>query len=100
MKQGKKYYVISGADSSSRFVFEMKNNPQKHCRKSAPVCPKTSYSFYMERVSEGFDMDTGRNLGGDKYGATEILQNLAPKRKTDFGQFHAHKFQLVRTQKS
>ena len=30
VKQGQRYYVISGADSSSKFVFEVKNNPQKH----------------------------------------------------------------------
>ena len=33
LKPGKKYYVNSGADSSSIFVFEVKNNPQKHCGK-------------------------------------------------------------------
>ena len=26
-----KYYNISGPDSTTKFVFEVKNNPQKHC---------------------------------------------------------------------
>ena len=66
MKQGKKYYVISGADSSSKFVFEVKNNPQKHCGKPTSIYPTNYDSFYMDRLSEGFDMDTGRNLGRDQ----------------------------------
>ena len=31
VKQHNKYYVISGSDSTSKFVFEVKKNPQKHC---------------------------------------------------------------------
>ena len=37
VKQHKKYYVISGSDSTSKFVFEVKNNPQKLCGKPTPV---------------------------------------------------------------
>ena len=44
----------------------------------------------MDRLSEGFDMDTGRNLGRDQNGATKILQYLGPKEKGDFGQLYAH----------
>ena len=29
VKQHNKYYVISGSDSTSKFVFEVKNKPQK-----------------------------------------------------------------------
>ena len=39
VKQRKKYYVISGADSSSKFVFEVKNHPQKHCGKPTSTYP-------------------------------------------------------------
>ena len=39
VKQGKKLYVISGADFSSKFVFEVKNNPQKHCGKPTSTYP-------------------------------------------------------------
>ena len=53
----------------------------------------------MDRFSEGFDMDTGRNLGRDRNGATKILQFLGPKEKGDFGQLSAHNPTLEGTQK-
>ena len=53
----------------------------------------------MDRLSEGFDMDTGRNLGRvQKNGATKILQCLGPKEKNDFGQLYAHNPKLEGTQ--
>ena len=39
VKQDTKYYVISGKDSTSKFVFEVKNNPQNHCGKPTPNYP-------------------------------------------------------------
>ena len=100
VKHVKNYYVISGADSSSAFVFEVKNNPQKHCRKPTSIYPTNYDSLYMNRLSRGFDMDTWRNLGRDQNGATKVLQFLGPKEKSDFGQFYAHNPQLEGTQKS
>ena len=47
VKQHNKYYVISGSDSTSKFVFEVKNNPQKHCRKPTPIYPTNHDSLYM-----------------------------------------------------
>ena len=99
VKQGKKYYVISGADASSKFVFEVKNNPQKHGAKPTSIYPTNYESLYLDRLSEGFDMDTGRNLGRDQTGATKILQYLGPKEKGDFGQLYAHNLKLEGTQK-
>ena len=99
VEQGKKYYVISGADSSSKFVFEVRNNPQKPCRKPTSIYPTNYDSLYMDRLSEGFDMDTGRNLGRDQNGATRVLQYLGPKEKGDFGQLYAHNPKLEGTQK-
>ena len=65
VKQGKKYYVISGAESSSKFEFEIKNHPRKHCGQPTSIYPTNYDSLYMDRLSECFDMDTGRNLGRD-----------------------------------
>ena len=81
VKRGKNYYVISGADSCSKFLFEVKNNPPKHCGKPTSLYPTNYDSLYTDRLSEGFDMDTGRNLGRDRNGATKILQYLRPKEK-------------------
>ena len=62
VKQDRKNYVISGKDSTSKFVFEVKNNPQKHCGKPTPIYPTNYDSLYMARLSEGFDMGTGKIL--------------------------------------
>ena len=43
-------------------------------------------------------METGRNLGREKNGATKILQYLGPREKNDFGQLYAHNPQLEGTQ--
>ena len=53
----------------------------------------------MDRLSEGFDKDTGRNLGRDQNRATKILQYLGPKDKSDSGQLYAHNPKLEGTQK-
>ena len=53
----------------------------------------------MDRLSESFDMDTGRNLGPDQNGATKILQYLGPKEEGDFGQLYGHNPKLEGTRK-
>ena len=98
VKQDKKYYVTSGKDSTSKFVFEVKNIPQNHCWEPTPIYQTTYDSFYLPRFSEGFDIDTGRNLGREKNDATKILQSLGPQEKNDFVHFFAHNPQLEGTQ--
>ena len=46
VKQRKKCYISSGADSSSKFVFEVKNNPQKRCGKSTST-HLTNYGSFI-----------------------------------------------------
>ena len=99
VKQGKKFYVISGTNSSSKFVFQVKNNPQKPSGKPTSIYPTNYDSLYMNLLSEGFDMDTGRYLGRDQNGATKILQYLGPKEKGDFGQLYAQNPKLEGKQK-
>ena len=53
----------------------------------------------MDWLSEGFNMDTGRNLSRDQNGAIKILQYLGPKEKGEFGQLYAHNPKLEGTQK-
>ena len=100
VKQGKIYYNISGADSGSKFVFEVKNKPQKHFGKPTSIYPANYHSLYMDRSSEDFDMDTGRNLGREQNGASKTLQHFRPKAKGDCGQLDAHNPKLEATQKS
>ena len=98
VKQDRKNYVISEKDSTFKFVFEVKNNPKKHCGKPTPIYPTSYHSLQMARLSEGFDMETGRTLGREKNGATKILQYLGPREKNDFAQLYAHNPQLEGTQ--
>ena len=98
VKEDTRYYDFSGKDSTSKFVFEVKNNPQKHCGKPTPIYPTNYDTLYMARLSGGFDMDSGRNLGREKNEATKILQYLGPRTKNDFGQLYAHNPQLEGTQ--
>ena len=42
VKQGKKCYINSGPDSTTKIVFEVKNNPRKHCGKPTYIYP-TNY---------------------------------------------------------
>ena len=71
VNQGKKYYFISGADCSSIFVFELKNNPQKQCGKPTYIYHTKFHSLYMDRLGKSSDMDTEKNLLRDQNGATK-----------------------------
>ena len=83
VKQGTNYYFPSGKDSTSKFVFEIENNRPKHCGKQR---------------SEGFNMETGRNLGREKNGASKNFQFLGHRDKNDIGHLYAHNPQLEETQ--
>ena len=68
--------------------------------KPTSIYPTNYDSLHMDRSSEGFDMDTGRNLGRDQNGAIKILRYLGPKENGDFGQLYTHNPKLEGTQKS
>ena len=72
VKQGTKYYIISGPDSITKFVFEVKNNPQKHCGKPPDFYPTIYDSVYVAIISGGFDLRSGRNIGKERNGATQL----------------------------
>ena len=74
VKQGTKYYIISGPDSTTKFVFELKNNPQKHCGKSTDIYPTNYDLLYVAIISGGFDMRSGKCLGKERNGSTQLLQ--------------------------
>ena len=64
------------------------------------IYPTNYDSLSMDRLSEGFDMETRRNLGGNRNGAIKILRYSGPKETGNFGQLYAHKPHLEGTQKS
>ena len=98
VKQDKNYYVISGKSSTSKFVVEVKNNPEKHCGKPTPNYPENYDSLYMAPLSECFHTQTGKNLAREKNGATKIFHYLGPQEKNDFSQIYAHIPKLEGTQ--
>ena len=90
VKQGTKYYIISGPNSTTKFVFEVKNNPQKHCGKPTDIYPTNYDSLYVAIISGGFDLRSGRNLGKERNGATQLLQYIPPTENNGFAQLYAY----------
>ena len=98
VKQQHKYYVISGIDSTSKFEFEVKKNPQKPCKKPTLLFNKLRLTLYRARMCEGFYMDSAKNRGRKKIGANKKLQYLGHQEKISFGQLYAQNRKLVGTQ--
>ena len=90
VKQGTKYYIISGPDSTTKFVFEVKNNPQKHCGKPTDIYLTNSDSLYVAIISGGFDLRSGQNLGKERNVATQLLQYIPPTENNGFAQLYAY----------
>ena len=90
VKQGTKCYFISGPDSTTKFVFEVKSNPQKHCGKPTNIYPTNYDSLFVAIISAGFDLRSGRNLGKERNSATQLLQYVAPTENNGFVQLYAY----------
>ena len=90
VQQGTKYYIISGPDSTTKFVFEVKNTPQKHCGKPSDIYPTNYDSLYVVIISGCFDLRSGRNLGKERNGATQLLQYIPPTENHGFAQLSAY----------
>ena len=90
VKQGKKYHIISGPDPTTNFVIEVKNNPQKHCGKPTDIYPTNYNSLYVAIISGGFDLRSGRNLGKEQNGATQLLQYTAPTENNEYAQRYVY----------
>ena len=84
VKQGIKHYIISGPDSTTKFVFEVKNNPQKHYGKPTDNYLNNYDSLYVAIISGGFDLRSGRNLGKERNGANQLLQYIPPTENNGF----------------
>ena len=90
VKQGTTYYIISGPNSTTKCVFEVKNNPQKHCGKPTDIYPTNYDSLYIAIISGGFDLRPGRNLGKERNGATQLLQYIPPTENNGFAKLYAY----------
>ena len=89
VKQGTKYYITSGPNSTNLFVFEVKNNPQKLFGKPTEIYRTNYDSIYVAIMSGGLDLRPGRNLGKEWNGATQLLQYIAPTENNGFAQLFA-----------
>ena len=90
MKQETKHYIISGPSSTTKFVFDVTNNPQKQCGKPTDIYPTNYDSLYVAIFSRGFDLRPGKTLGKERNGATQILQYIAPTENNGFAQLYAY----------
>ena len=90
VKQGTKYYIISGPNSTTKFIFEVENNPQKRCGKPTDFSPTNYDSLYVAIISGGFDLRSGRNLGKERNEATQLLQYIPPTENNGFAQLYAY----------
>ena len=90
VKQRKKYYIISGPDSTTKFVFEVEKNPQKHCGGPTDDFPTDYDSLLVAIISGGFDLRYGRNSGKERNGATQHLQYIAPTENNGFAQLYGY----------
>ena len=78
VKQGTKYYIISGPDSTTKVVIEVKSNPRKDCVKPSENDPTKYDSLCVAIIRGVFGLRSGKNLGNQRNGATQLLQYRAP----------------------
>ena len=90
VKQGTKNYNISGPDSTTKFVIEVKNNPQKHCEKPTGIYATKYDSLYVAILSGRSDLKSGRNFDMERNGATQLLQYIAPTENNGLAQLYAY----------
>ena len=89
VKQVTKNYIITGPDSIIKFVFAIKNNSQTHCGKPTDIYPTNYDSLFVAIINGDFGLRSGRNLGKERNGATQLLQYMAPIENNRFAQLYA-----------
>ena len=60
LKNDNHYYIVRQNTSETKYLFEVKNNPQHLCNKLRKVYPTTYDSMYVAIHYGGVDMKTGR----------------------------------------
>ena len=90
VKQGTINYMISGPNSTTKSVFEVKNNSQKPCGKPTDTYLTNYDSLYLAIISGGFVLRSGWNLVKERNGATQLLQYIPPTENNGFAQLYAY----------
>ena len=72
-RQGKNnYYIVSGRNNTSQYLFEVKTEHQYFCNKPIQVYPTNYDSLYMVIDFDGFDLVSEKRMGFS--GETQLLQ--------------------------
>ena len=89
IKQGKNnYYIVSGRNNTSQYLFEVKTKPEVFCNKPVQVYPTNYDSLYVVIDFGGFDLASGKRMGFS--GGTQHLQYYQPSVSSD-GKLFVHK---------
>ena len=90
VKQRRENFLFSGPDSTTIFVFEVENNPQRHCGKPTDIYATKHDSLYLAIMGGGFDLRSGRKFGRERNGATQLLQFIAPTENNGYAELYAY----------
>ena len=89
IRQGKNnYYIVSGRNNTSQYLFVIKTEPKIFCEKPVQVYPTNYDSLYVVIDFGGFDLASGKKMGFS--GGTEHLQYYQPSVSFD-GRLFVHK---------
>ena len=89
IKQGKNnYYIVSGRNNTSQYLFEVKTKPEFFCNKPVQVYPTNYDSLHVVIDFGGFDLASGKRMGFS--GGTQHLQYYQPSVSSD-GKLFVHK---------
>ena len=82
IKQGKNnYYIVSGRNNTSQYLFEVKPEPQFFCNRPVQVYPTNYDSLYVVIEFGRFDLASRKRMGFS--GGTQHLQYYQPSVSCD-----------------
>ena len=82
IKQGKtNYYIVSGRNNTSRYLFAVKTKPEVFCNKPLQVYPTNYDSLYVVIDFGRFHLASGKRMGFS--GGTQHLQYYQPSVASD-----------------
>ena len=96
IKQGKNnYYIVSGRNNTSEYLFEIKTKPEVFCNKPVQVYPTSYDSLYVVIDFGGLDLASGKRNRFS--GGTQHLQYYQPSVSSD-GRLFVHKTESPHTE--
>ena len=98
IKPGKNnYYIVSGRNNTSQYLFEVKTKPEFFSNKPVQVYPTNYDSLYVVIDFDGFDLASGKRMGFS--GGTQHLQYYQPSVSASFLYTNpSHPIQITLTQ--